>query len=378
MGYLELFEVGRRFGQQQALEKVSLAIDQGEFVSLLGPSGSGKTTLLRMVAGFETPDTGHIRLGGEDITRVPPQRRRMGMVFQSYALFPNMTAAENIAFGLRIARQSRSSIRERVDSLLNIVGLAHKANRYPHQLSGGEQQRVALARALAPKPRVLLLDEPLSALDARIRLALRHEIRRIQREFAITILYVTHDQEEALSMSDRVVVLNGGKVEKVGTPETIYDAPQTAFVSRFVGTVNRLIAEVVDPIGIISVESQHLTVASMPMHTSIGDFVEIWIRPEQMSIENTAHENWMTGIVDDEIFLGARIGLSVRIGSQSCWLDLPRTSSVPHKGSAVAIGFSSEIRVTTASLGSTSPVQDGRSAEVIAPALGSSKVSDMP
>ena len=218
MAFLELTNVRKLFGQVAAVENFNLQVERGEFVSFLGPSGCGKTTTLRMIAGFELPTAGTILVNGKDITFQPPQKRDTGMVFQSYALFPNMTVADNIAFGLMIAKKPKADIQKRVDEMLGIIKMSGLGNRYPYQLSGGQQQRVALARALAIRPQVLLLDEPLSALDAKIRISLRAEIRAIQRQLGITTIYVTHDQEEALSLSDRVVVMNNAKIEQVGVP----------------------------------------------------------------------------------------------------------------------------------------------------------------
>jgi len=246
MAYLELNELRRSFGPVVALNGINVALDQGEFLSLLGPSGCGKTTALRLVAGFDRPNSGSIVVDGKDITRVSPNRRDMGMVFQAYSLFPNMTAEQNVEFGLRIRKNKRGARRKRVQELLELVGLGHAVKRYPHQLSGGMQQRVALARALAIEPRVLLLDEPLSALDAKVRVQLREEIRRIQTQLGITTLYVTHDQEEALSVSDHVAVMWSGKIEQMGTPSEMYSAPATPFVAEFIGTMNRLEGVVVD------------------------------------------------------------------------------------------------------------------------------------
>ena len=239
MSFLELAGVQKQFGTTIAVENFDLAAEKGEFVSFLGPSGCGKTTTLRMIAGFEQPTAGTITINGEDVTYANPNKRNVGMVFQSYALFPNMNVADNIGFGLKVRKRPNDQIRKRVDELLEIVNLPDKGERYPYQLSGGQQQRVALARALAFEPQVLLLDEPLSALDAKIRVALRHEIRSIQRQLGITTVYVTHDQEEALSLSDRVVVMSEGRMEQVGTPFEIYNFPSTAFVASFVGHAQR-------------------------------------------------------------------------------------------------------------------------------------------
>ncbi len=239
MAYLELKNVHKNFGNVKAVNDFTLDIDKGSLVSFLGPSGCGKTTTLRMIAGFEQPDEGSILLDKEDITRISPNQRDIGMVFQAYALFPNMTVRQNIAFGLKMKKTSKDEVEKRVDEVLDMVRLKGTAKRYPHQLSGGQQQRIALARALAVRPRVLLLDEPLSALDAEVRVALRGEIRRIQSELAITTVYVTHDQEEALSISDKVVVMENGIIQQVGTPQDIYRAPQTRFVATFIGTANQ-------------------------------------------------------------------------------------------------------------------------------------------
>ena len=220
------------------VQDFNLNVGKGEFVSFLGPSGCGKTTTLRMIAGFEIPTTGTVILDDEDITNKAPNQRNVGMVFQAYALFPNMTVANNIGFGLKIRREKKEAIKERISEMLALIHLEQKGDSYPYQLSGGQQQRVALARALAIHPQVLLLDEPLSALDAKIRVQLRAEIRAIQKKLGITAIYVTHDQEEALSISDRIVVMYEGKIEQVGSPFQIYNFPTTAFVASFVGTLN--------------------------------------------------------------------------------------------------------------------------------------------
>jgi putative spermidine/putrescine transport system ATP-binding protein len=223
-----------------ALDGLDLDITGGEFLALLGPSGCGKTTALRAIAGFDRPDGGRVLLDGRDITDVPANKRDMGMVFQAYSLFPNLSVADNVAFGLKVRRRDKAERSGRAAELLELVGLADRGDRYPHQLSGGQQQRVALARALAVAPQVLLLDEPLSALDAQVRVQLREEIRRIQLELGITTVFVTHDQAEALSVADRVGVLRAGRLEQVASPDELYERPATAFVAEFVGTMNRL------------------------------------------------------------------------------------------------------------------------------------------
>ena len=241
---VELVEVVKDYGTgQRALDGVSLALDPGEFVALLGPSGCGKTTALRALAGLERIDGGHVRIGNEDVEQTPVHRRDIGMVFQSYSLFPHMTVRANVAFGLEMRRVEAQARATRTREALDLVGLGTMADRYAHQLSGGQQQRVALARALVTRPRVLLLDEPLSALDAKVRVQLREEIRRIQKELGITTLFVTHDQEEALAVADRVAVMNAGRIEQIGTPEELYLRPASPFVADFVGLSNRLPGE---------------------------------------------------------------------------------------------------------------------------------------
>jgi putative spermidine/putrescine transport system ATP-binding protein len=323
MAFLELHSVSKQFGRNEVVESFELSVERGEFVSFLGPSGCGKTTTLRMIAGFEVPSAGTISLGDVDITSVPPNQRNVGMVFQAYALFPNMTVAQNIGFGLQIHKESPASISKRVDEMLALIHLEQRGGSYPHQLSGGQQQRVALARALAIRPQVLLLDEPLSALDAKIRVILRGEIRAIQQRLGITTVYVTHDQEEALSISDRVVVMHAGKVEQVGTPFEIYNFPATDFVANFVGTLNTTEAEVVDPKAhTLRVDGVLLQAQEGLDARKAGDKVKMAIRPERLnfaSVEKKA--NLIDCTIRNITFLGSIVRVQVSIGSKDFYMD---------------------------------------------------------
>jgi putative spermidine/putrescine transport system ATP-binding protein len=315
MAYLELQNLQRNFGPVRALDGIEIALGEGEFLSLLGPSGCGKTTALRLVAGFDRPDGGAILVDGKDLTHVPPSKRDMGMVFQAYSLFPNMTARQNVEYGLKIRGKDKTVRRKRVQELLELVGLGHAADRYPHQLSGGMQQRVALARALAIEPRVLLLDEPLSALDAKVRVQLREEIRRIQLELGITTLYVTHDQEEALAVSDQVAVMYGGRIEQIGSPAEMYSRPATPFVAEFIGTMNRLEATISDSsTGTVDHGGVTLTVDAARGGTR-GARVLVLIRPETVELapENggSAGANTLSGEVIAQTFLGPVTRLKV-------------------------------------------------------------------
>ncbi|MDQ2690847.1 MAG: ABC transporter ATP-binding protein [Chloroflexota bacterium] len=323
MAYLTLSNVSKQFGTTYAVQDFNLNVEKGEFVSFLGPSGCGKTTTLRMVAGFETPTEGSITLEGAEITGKPPNQRNMGMIFQSYALFPNMTVAQNIGFGLRVRKASQAEITDRVKEMLSIIHLENRGDSYPFQLSGGQQQRVALARALAIRPQVLLLDEPLSALDAKIRVSLRAEIRSIQQRLGITSIYVTHDQEEALSLSDRIVVMNLGMIEQVGNPFQIYNFPQTPFVANFVGSLNTAMAEVVDPAtGIVSVDGTLFSSAANMDGLKEGDTIRIAIRPERFSF---ASEQRKANVVDCQIenitFLGSVVRVHMLIGQTRFSMD---------------------------------------------------------
>ena len=323
-GYLSLEGVRKEFGAVVAVDTFNLDVAQGEFVSFLGPSGCGKTTTLRMVAGFEQPSSGTIRLAGKDLTYAKPNERNIGMVFQSYALFPNMTVGQNVGFGLKVRGRPKDEIDARVHEMLELIQLGKLEKRYPYQLSGGQQQRVALARALAIRPQVLLLDEPLSALDAKIRISLRAEIRAIQKELGITAIYVTHDQEEALSISDRIVVMNMGEIEQVGTPFEIYNFPKKQFVANFVGSLNNADAEIVDPSnGILAMDGVHLKTADTDMASRRkGDKVKISIRPERFSFATEPmKDNVVDCVIENITFLGSVVRIQILIGNTKFNMD---------------------------------------------------------
>jgi putative spermidine/putrescine transport system ATP-binding protein len=343
MSFLELRNLEKSFGATRVVKDFSLEIDKGEFVSLLGPSGCGKTTVLRMVAGFESPSTGSIVVEGKDIVAQRPSQRKIGMVFQSYALFPNLTVAQNVAFGLKVAGFARSESDARVIEMLKLIGLPDLGNRYPFQLSGGQQQRVALARALAVRPRVLLLDEPLSALDAKIRVSLRAEIREIQKELGITTIFVTHDQEEALSMSDRVVVMNGGIAEQVGVPHEVYNRPTTRFVANFVGTLNTFTATVNDAAkGKISLGGVPVTISGRNLSKANGSDVSLAIRPEAVHLgRGEGRDIVLPAIIEEVHFLGSVIRLKARAAGVPVSLDTFNRTDVPPppSGSQAEISF---------------------------------------
>ena len=307
--------IAKRFGAVVALERVTLEVGDGEFVCFLGPSGCGKTTLLRIIAGLERQNLGTVRMGGRDVSTLPPRERNYGIVFQSYALFPNLTVSRNVAYGLETRGMPRERIAARVDELLALVGLARHRDRYPAQLSGGEQQRVALARAVAPSPALLLLDEPLSALDARVRVALRAEIKALQRRLGITTIMVTHDQEEALTMADRIVVMNHGVVEQIGTPFQTYTEPASLFVARFVGRMNVLAAVASERPGwawVGRLELRHRAGAARPAGTRLA----LAIRPEEIRVGAPTHEavdNRVAARVVTVQFLGAFARLSLAL-----------------------------------------------------------------
>ncbi len=335
---VSLRELTRAFGAARALDGMSLEIAPGELVALLGPSGCGKTTALRIVAGFETADSGEVLIDGKDVSGRPAAKRDMGMVFQSYSLFPNMSALDNVGFGLRMRKASATVRRQKAGELLEMVGLSAQAAQFPHQLSGGQQQRVALARALAIEPRVLLLDEPLSALDAKVRLQLREQIRTLQQRLGTTTLFVTHDQEEALSMADRVGVMRAGRLEQVAAPDELYDRPATAFVAEFVGTMNRLPG---------SLESDGRSVAVLGSTVPVQDGgpssgpVTVLVRPENLTVAPAEGGN---GIVFLRTFLGATSRITVLLsGDLQVLVDVPSTQAAAMTpGASVAVGVPSD------------------------------------
>lgn len=322
--FLEFENVSKSFGSLRAVDQVSLSIRKGEFFSLLGPSGCGKTTLLRILAGFESPDTGRVLLNGEDITALPPNRRKVNTIFQNYALFPHLTVRENIAFGLRIAKRPRKEIDGEVNRMLSLIQMEDHAYKKPSQISGGQKQRVAVARALINKPQVLLLDEPLAALDLKLRQHMLMELDLIHDEVGITFLYVTHDQGEAMSLSDRIAVMNQGRIEQRGIPAEIYEAPCNSFVAAFIGDTNFFEGQVSEFCGgdymRLSIDglSDVLCFKDKPLQT--GNLVYLSIRPEKFHISRDRplvddRHNCLPGKVEDVIYLGTHTRYWVRVNS---------------------------------------------------------------
>ncbi|MGN6201224.1 MAG: ABC transporter ATP-binding protein [Solirubrobacterales bacterium] len=315
---VELRSVTKRFDEFTAVDDLDLELAQGEFFTLLGPSGCGKTTTLRMIAGFERPSEGEVRIDGEDVAQLPPHKRPTNTVFQSYALFPHLSVKDNVAFGLKRKKVDKGEIKQRVEAELERVGLASEGNRRPSQLSGGMQQRVALARALVNLPKVLLLDEPLGALDLKLRKELQVELKRIQRDVGITFVYVTHDQEEALTMSDRIAVMNRGRVEQVAAPEEVYNRPATTFVAGFIG-VSNLMPATVSGSGEVKLD-QGQTISTETGGFSPGDRCHAVVRPEKLQVETSengaggAAQPRVEGTVVSSLYLGTATQIAVDLG----------------------------------------------------------------
>jgi len=321
---IEVSTVTKRFANVTAVDEVSFTVQPGELLTLLGPSGCGKTTLLRLLSGFEQPTSGTIRIDGVDVTGLPPNRRDVNQVFQSYALFPHLTVQENVAFGLKMQRRERAEIELKVREVLAMVGLDGLESRHPHELSGGQRQRVALARAIVPNPRILLLDEPLSALDAKLRRSMQLEIKRLQKQLGLTTILVTHDQDEALALSDRIAVMNGGRIEQWDTPEKIYRAPRNAFVAEFIGESNVLPARVAGAthsdgsgqrVQLSLAQGFNLTVVANDIAWRDGEACRVSLRPEsiRVSAEATHSENEFPARLVEKIFLGSTVRATVEI-----------------------------------------------------------------
>jgi spermidine/putrescine transport system ATP-binding protein len=357
-----LENLSKRFGDVQALRELTLEIHDGEFFSLLGPSGCGKTTTLRLIAGFEEPTTGRIMLGGTDVTERPPHRRPVNTVFQNYALFPHLSVRDNVAFGLRFAEQSRKEKSRRVGEALALVQLEGFERRKPGQLSGGEQQRVALARALILNPRVLLLDEPLGALDAKLRRALQIELKTIQEQVGITFVYVTHDQEEALTMSDRMAVMSHGLAQQIGTPKDVYEEPENAFVADFLGVSNLMDAEAHGG-GIVSLGDSTLRAGRGELDETCP--VRLTIRPERIRLEplGPESENRIRGVVTRLVYLGATSQILVELPHGDVLQVMLNANEQPpfREGTPVLVHLPSEaLRMLAASDAEPGEAADGR------------------
>ena len=333
-----------------AVDNISLEIGSGKMVTLLGPSGCGKTTTLRMIAGFEQPTSGRIFLEDEDVTNQPPDKRNSAMVFQNYAIFPHLTVAGNVGFGLELKRLSKAEIAQKVDAILDLVGLSGMGKRMPDQLSGGQQQRVALARAIVNEPKLLLFDEPLSNLDAKLREQMRLEIRRIQQHLGITAIYVTHDQSEAMAISDKIVVMNSGKIEQIGTPQEIYNHPRTEFVADFIGQVNfvpAIVSEIGSGYAMVTVGRRtiQLTISQLPTARPLvkGEQVKLVVRPETIKLNED--EPCFKGIIGKVIYLGATVHYEINLDGRTMFATVtsPIEKGILPVGTEVDISFSPKV-----------------------------------
>jgi len=343
---VEFHDIALAFGRTQVLRDIDLVIEPGEFFALLGPSGSGKSTLLRVIAGFAFPQSGRVLVDGQDISRVPPWERNIGMVFQNYALWPHMTVWQNVAFGLEERKLPRAEIERRTADALDLVGLRDLAARRPSQISGGQQQRIALARTIAIEPKVLLLDEPLSNLDAKLRVHMRTELLALQRKLGITTIFVTHDQEEALSIADRVAVLDQGVIQQVGTPMELYDSPANRFIANFVGTINMLQGTLEQADGAMIFRSDILGAIRFAAAAAAPGPAEIALRPHAIHLAardaaGDARFVWVEGSVAQREFLGEFVRYTVRIGQAELTADQPHYTADPGfaPGATVRVGF---------------------------------------
>jgi spermidine/putrescine ABC transporter ATP-binding subunit len=345
MSAVSLKKVVKRYGDLTALHELNLEIQEGEFLSLLGPSGCGKTTTLRLIAGFIQPNEGSILLGNEDVTRVAPQHREIGMVFQDYALFPHMTISENIGFGLKERNYPKEQINQRVNDLLDLIKLSGVGDRYPAEVSGGQQQRIAVARAVAYPPKVLLMDEPLGALDLKLRETMQVELRRIQQELKITTVYVTHDQTEAMSMSDRIVVMNTGRIEQIGDAEEIYNEPKTRFVADFVGQINLLDAEITGVQGdSLQGRTSGIDICIPRNNVSESGLVSIAVRPEHLKfVDSDAKKNGfnvLSGRLSGRTFAGNLARVYIDVGNEKPIVVESRPEDAPKEmGAQVNVGW---------------------------------------
>jgi len=368
-GRVQLDDLTKRFGDHEAVRGIDLNIPPGEFFSLLGPSGCGKTTTLRMIAGFERPSGGRILLDGRDVSDTPPNRRNVNTVFQSYALFSHLTVAENVAFGLRFTKASREETRTRVGKALSLVQMQEFSDRKPHQLSGGQQQRVALARALILNPSVLLLDEPLGALDAKLRKTLQIELKALQEQVGITFVYVTHDQEEALTMADRLAVMNEGRIEQVGSPREVYEEPASAYVADFLGVSNLLDAEAVGTAsdGRCRIRVGDFELLASSGHTSARGAVKVVVRPERVRVEapRKTGENRLPGKIERVVYAGAISQLVVTLDRGAplqCMLANDGADSDFDRGGPVSVHLPCEaLRVLRTDATGTREVSDEES-----------------